>query len=63
MIAGEFSSVARLMDRLEAEARILFKPLGKKLARSPSWAQLTASLGMALATFALVYGICSLALG
>jgi hypothetical protein len=63
MIAGEFSSVARLMDRLEAEARILFKPLGKKLARLPSWAQLTASLGMALATFALVYGICSLALG
>jgi hypothetical protein len=60
MIAGEFYPVARLMDRLEAEARILFKPLGKKLARLPSWAQLTASLGMALATFALVYGLYSL---
>ena len=63
MIAGEFYPVARLMDRLEASARIVFKPLGKKLARLPAWAQLTASLGVALATFALVYGFYSLALG
>jgi hypothetical protein len=63
MIAGEFHPVARLMDRLEASARILFKPLGRKLARLPAWAQLTASLGAALATFALVYGFYSLALG
>jgi hypothetical protein len=63
MIAGEFYPAARLMDRLEAEARILFKPLGKRLAKLPAWAQLSASLGMGLATFALVYGIYSLALG
>ena len=63
MIAGEFYPVARLMDRLEASARILFKPLGRKLVRLPAWAQLTASLGAALATFALVYGLYSLALG
>jgi hypothetical protein len=63
LIAGEFHPVARLMDRLEASARTLFKPLGRKLARLPAWAQLTASLGAALATFALVYGFYSLALG
>lgn len=63
MIAGEFYPVARLMDRLESEARILFKPLGKKLARLPAWAHLSASLGVALATFALVYGLYSVALG
>ena len=63
MIAGEFYPVARLMDRLEASARIVFKPLGRKLARLPAWAQLTASLGVALATLALVYGFYSLALG
>jgi hypothetical protein len=63
MIAGEFYPVARLMDRLEAEARILFKPLGKRLAKLPAWAQLSASLGMGLATFALVYMFYSLALG
>jgi hypothetical protein len=63
MIAGEFYPVARLMDRLESEARILFKPLSKKLARLPAWAQLSASVGMALATFALVYGVYALALG
>jgi hypothetical protein len=63
MIAGVFYPVARLMDRLEVEARILFKPLRKTLARLPAWAQLSASLGIALATFALVYGIYSLALG
>ena len=63
LIAGEFHSVARLMDRLEASARILFKPLGRKLARLPAWAQLTTSLGVALATFAFVYGFYSFALG
>jgi hypothetical protein len=63
MIAGVFYPVARLMDRLEVGARILFKPLGNKLVRLPAWAQLSASLGIALATFALVYGIYSLALG
>ena len=63
MIAGEFYPVARLMDRLESEARILFKPLSKKLARLPAWVQLTASLGVALATFAFVYGFYSFALG
>src|ERR671917_662203 len=63
LIAGELAPVARLMDRLESEARILFKPLGKKLARLPAWAKLSASLGVALATFALVYGLYSMALG
>jgi hypothetical protein len=51
------------MDRLESEGRIVFKPLGKTLRRLPVWAQLAASLGLALSTFALVYGIYSLALG
>jgi hypothetical protein len=51
------------MDRLEAEARLLFKPLGKKLARLPAWARLSASLTVALATFALVYGLYSLVIG
>jgi hypothetical protein len=63
MIAGEFYPAACLMDRLEARSRILFGPLVKKLARLPAWAQLSASLGVALATFALVYGLYSLALG
>ncbi len=63
MIAGEFYPVARLMDRLEVDARILLKPLAKKLARLPAWAQLSASVGVALATFALVYGLYSVALG
>lgn len=63
MIAGEFYPVARLMDRLEVRARGLFKPLGKKLAGLPVWAQLSVSLTVALATFALVYGLSSLALG
>jgi hypothetical protein len=63
MIAGEFYPVARLMDRLEVRARTLFKPLGKKLARLHTWAQLTASLGVALATLALVFGFYSFALG
>jgi len=63
MIAGEFYPVARLMDRLEAEARIITKPSGKKLARLPAWTQLSVSLGIALATFALVYGLYSMTLG
>jgi hypothetical protein len=60
LIAGEFYPVARLMDRLEARARILFKPLGKKLARLPAWTQVSVSLTIALVTFALVYGLYSL---
>src|SRR5215203_663965 len=60
MIAGEFYPVARLMDRLEVRARKLFKPLGKKLAGLPVWTQLSASLIVALATFALMYGLYSL---
>ena len=63
MIAGEFYPVARLMDRLESEGRIAFGPLGKTLRGLPAWVQLFASLGLALSTFALVYGIYSLALG
>jgi hypothetical protein len=63
MIAGEFYPIARLMDRLEVRVRGLFKPLGKKLAGLPVWAQLSVSLTVALATFALVYGLASLALG
>lgn len=63
LIAGEFYPVARLLDRLEASARILFGPLGKKLGRLPAWAQLSASLTVALATFALVYGLFSITLG
>jgi hypothetical protein len=34
MIGGEFYPVARLMDRLEPRARMLFKPLGKRMRRS-----------------------------
>jgi len=63
MIAGELYSVAHSLDWLEASARIHFRPLGKKLVRLPAWAQLSASMGVALATFALVYGLYSLALG
>ena len=63
LIAGEFYPVARLMDRLEASARILFGPLGKKLARLPAWAQVSASLTVALATFAVVYGLYSRTFG
>src|SRR5829696_5346117 len=63
MIAGEFYPVARLMDRLESEARIIFRPLGKKLATLPAWAQLSVSLGIALATFTLVYGLYSMTFG
>ena len=48
MIAGEFCPVTRLIDRLEVRARILFGPLDKKPARLPAWAQLSASLGVAL---------------
>ena len=60
MIAGEFYLVARLLDQLEARARILFGPLGKKLAGLPAWTQATVSLTVALVTFALMYGLYSL---
>ena len=57
MIAGEVYPVARLMDRLEPRARMLFKPLGKNLARLPAWAQLSVSLGVGVATFVVMYGL------
>lgn len=60
MIAGEFYPAARLMDRLEVEARRIFGPSGKVLARLPAWTQLSISLAIALATFSLVYGLFSL---
>ena len=63
MIAGEFYLVARLMDRMEARARLLFKPLGKTLARLPAWTQLSVSLGVGLATFVLMYGLYSMTFG
>jgi hypothetical protein len=63
MIAGEFYPVACLMDRLEARARILFGPLGRKLTRLPGWTQLSISLTVGLATFALMYVLYSLTLG
>ena len=63
MIAGEVQPVARLMDRWEVTARRLLGPSAKTLGRWPVWAQLCVSLTGALATFALVYGLYSLALG
>jgi hypothetical protein len=60
MIAGESYPVARQMDRLEARARRLFEPLGKTFARWPAWTQLSVSLMVALATFALMYGLYAL---
>ena len=63
MIAGEVQWVARLMDRWEVTARRLLGPPAKTLGRLPVRAQLCVSLTGALATFALVYGLYSLALG
>jgi hypothetical protein len=63
MIAGEFYPVGRLMDRLEARARILFGPPGRKLARLPGWSQFSISLTVGLATFTLVYSLYSLTFG
>ena len=63
MIAGEVQPVARLMDRWEVAARRLLGPPAKTIGRLPVWAQLCVSLTGALATFALVYGLYSLALG
>ena len=63
MIAGEVQPVARLMDRWEVTARRLLGPPAKTVGRLPVWAQLCVSLTGALATFALVYGLYSLALG
>ena len=62
MIAGEVYPVARWMDRLEVRARRLFGPTGRTFVRLPAWAQLSVSLALALATFALMYGFYSLAL-
>ncbi len=63
MIAGEVQLVARLMDRWEVEARKLLGPPAKTIGRWPVWAQLCVSLTGAIATFAVVYGLYSLALG
>jgi hypothetical protein len=63
MIAGEFYLAARLMDRMEARARMNLKPLGKTLARLPAWTQLSVSMGVALATFVLMYGLYSMTFG
>lgn len=60
MVAGEFYPAARLMDRLEVRSRRTFGPLGRTFAGLPAWAQLSVSLTVALATFALVYGLYSL---
>lgn len=63
MIAGEVQQVARFMDQLEVRLRRLFSPSARKIVRLPAWAQLSVSLAVALATFAFVYGLYSLALG
>jgi len=63
MIAGEVQPVARFMDQLEVRLRRLFSPSARKIVRLPAWAQLSVSLAVALATFAFVYGLYSLALG
>ena len=63
MIAGEFYPIARLMDQLEVRVRGFLKPLGKTFARLPAWTQVFASLTIALATFALVYGLYSMTFG
>ncbi len=67
MIAGEYYPAARLMDRLEVGSRRLLRPLGNTFGRAfvrlPAWARLSASLAGALVTFALVYGLYSLAFG
>jgi hypothetical protein len=62
MIAGEFYPAARVMDWLEVRARRLFGPLGKRFVRLPAWAQISVSLVLALATFALVYRLFSFVL-
>ena len=55
------------MDRLEAGSRRLSRPLARTFGRAfvglPAWARLCASLAVALATLALVYGLYSLAFG
>jgi hypothetical protein len=53
MIAGEFYPVSRLMDGLEARARILFGSLGRRLARLLGWPQLSITLTVGLAAFNL----------
>jgi hypothetical protein len=63
MIAGEVHPVARWMDWLEVRVRRLFGPTGRTFVGLPAWAQLSVSLAVAVATFALMYGLYSLALG
>jgi hypothetical protein len=57
MIAGEFYPAARWMDRLEVRCRRILGPLGRAFAGLPTWARLTVSLTVALASLALVYGL------
>jgi hypothetical protein len=52
-----------LMDRLEVRARVLLGPLGRAFVRMPLWAQLSASMVIAVSTFAVVYGLYSLTFG
>ena len=63
MIAGEFYTVARLMDRLEVRVRKLLVPVGKAFVRMPTWAQLSISMLITVSTFALFYGLYSLSVG
>ncbi len=63
MIAGEVHPVARWMDRMEVRARRLFGPTGRSFVGLPAWARLSVSIAVALATFALMYGLYFLALG
>jgi hypothetical protein len=51
------------MDRLEPRARMLFKPLGKKLGRLPAWRRLSVLLGLGLATFVGMYCLYSIPFG
>jgi hypothetical protein len=51
------------MDRLEPRARMLFKPLGKKLGRLPAWRRLSVLLGLGVATFVGMYCLYSIPLG
>ena len=63
MIAGEVHPVARLIDWLEVRVRKLFGPTRRTFVGLPAWVQLSVSLAGAVATFTLMYGLYSLALG
>lgn len=63
IIAGESYPVASLLDRLEVWARRVLGPFVARLGRLPVWAQLSISLTIAVATFALMYELYSSAFG